>query len=100
MNLAHTLTQSALKFPGKTALVFEGRRWTYAQWNRWVNKAAHAFRALGLLNVPDFALDVVAAMVSQDDPSELRAVPTITWRRALDGFRARSATRATKGVHR
>jgi fatty-acyl-CoA synthase len=48
MNLAHTLTQSALKYPDKTALVFEGRRWTYAQWNRWVNKAAHAFRAAGI----------------------------------------------------
>ena len=33
-------------------------------------------------------------------PSELRAVPTIAWRRALDGFRARAAARVTKGVHR
>ncbi len=48
MNLADTLTQSAQKWPGKTALVFEERRWTYAQWNRWVNKAAHAFRAAGI----------------------------------------------------
>jgi acyl-CoA synthetase (AMP-forming)/AMP-acid ligase II len=45
MNLAATLAQSAHKWPGKTALVFEGRRWTYAQWNRWINKAAHAFLA-------------------------------------------------------
>jgi len=48
MNLAHTLTQSAANWPDKTALVFEGRRWTYAQWNRSVNKAAHAFRAAGI----------------------------------------------------
>ena len=48
MNLASTLTQSALKWPDHPALVFEGRRWTYAQWNRTVNKAAHAFRAAGL----------------------------------------------------
>jgi hypothetical protein len=34
------------------------------------------------------------------NPSELRAVPTVAWRRALNGFRARAATRATKGVHR
>jgi hypothetical protein len=34
------------------------------------------------------------------NPSELRAVPTIAWRRALDGFRARATTRVTKGVHR
>ncbi len=48
MNLAHTLTQAAVKWPNKTALVFEGRRWSYAQWNRLVNKAAHAFRAAGV----------------------------------------------------
>jgi len=48
MNLAATLTQSALNWPQKTALVFEGRRWTYEQWNRTVNKAAHAFRAAGI----------------------------------------------------
>jgi hypothetical protein len=34
------------------------------------------------------------------NPSELRAVSTIAWQRALNGFRARAATRATKGVHR
>ena len=48
MNLAQTLTQSAANWPDKTALVFEGRRWTYAQWNRIVNQAAHAFRAAGI----------------------------------------------------
>ena len=48
MNLASTLTQAALKWPDKTALVFEGRRWTYGQWNRWVNKTAHAFRSAGI----------------------------------------------------
>ena len=34
------------------------------------------------------------------NPSELRAVPTIAWRRALDKFRARATTRAPKGLHR
>jgi acyl-CoA synthetase (AMP-forming)/AMP-acid ligase II len=48
MNLAHTLTQAALKWPDKTALIFEGKRWTYVQWNRLVNKTAHAFRDAGL----------------------------------------------------
>ena len=48
LNLAHSLTHSADRFPSKTALVFEGKRWTYAQWNRLANKAAHAFRAAGL----------------------------------------------------
>ena len=48
MNLADSLTQAAFKWPNKTALVFEGRRWTYLQWNRWVNQTAHAFRAAGI----------------------------------------------------
>ena len=48
MNVGATLTQSALKYPEKTALVFEGRRWSYAQWNRLVNKAANAFVAYGI----------------------------------------------------
>ncbi|HWI37186.1 MAG TPA: AMP-binding protein, partial [Burkholderiales bacterium] len=48
MNLAETLTQAAVKWPQKTALIFEGKRWSYAQWNRWVNKTAHAFQAAGI----------------------------------------------------
>jgi acyl-CoA synthetase (AMP-forming)/AMP-acid ligase II len=49
MNLAATMTQSALKWPHKTALVFEGRRWTYGQWNAWVNQAASAFAQSGVV---------------------------------------------------
>ena len=49
MNLAATMTQSALKWPHKTALVFEGQRWTYGQWNDWVNRAAGAFAASGVV---------------------------------------------------
>ena len=48
MNLGLTLTQTALKRPDKTALVFEGRRWTYSQWNRDVNRVANAFAARGI----------------------------------------------------
>ena len=48
MNLASTLAQTALKWPLKTGLVFEGRRWTYGQWNDWVNQTANAFRAAGV----------------------------------------------------
>jgi long-chain acyl-CoA synthetase len=48
MNLAATLAQAADKWPNKEGLVFEGRRWTFAQWNREANKAAHAFRANGV----------------------------------------------------
>jgi long-chain acyl-CoA synthetase len=48
MNLGLSLTQAALRWPHKEALVFEGKRWTYLQWNREVNKCAHAFAAHGI----------------------------------------------------
>jgi fatty-acyl-CoA synthase len=48
MNLGLSLAQAAINWPNKEALVFEGRRWTYRQWNREVNKAAHAFKARGI----------------------------------------------------
>ncbi len=48
MHLGLTLTQSAARWPSREALVFEGRRWTYREWNQDVNRAAHAFRARGI----------------------------------------------------
>lgn len=48
MNLGMTLAQAARKWPDKTALVFEGRRWRYRQWNLEVNRAANAFAARGI----------------------------------------------------
>ena len=30
-------------------MVFEGKRWSYAQWNTWVNGVAHAFAAAGVV---------------------------------------------------
>lgn len=48
MTIGATLTQAAAKWPDKEALVFEGRRWTFAEWNREVNQAAHAFRSRGI----------------------------------------------------
>ncbi|MBV41261.1 MAG: long-chain fatty acid--CoA ligase [Rhodospirillaceae bacterium] len=49
MNVGLTLIQSALKWPDRTALAFEGRRWSYAQWNREVNRAANAFAGHGIV---------------------------------------------------
>ena len=48
MNVGLTLTHAAQKWPSKDGLVFEGRRWTFAQWNADTNRAAHAFRARGI----------------------------------------------------
>lgn len=49
MNLADTMTQAALKWPEKKALVFEGMHWTYGQWNAWINQTAHAFARSGVV---------------------------------------------------
>ncbi|ETX07731.1 class I adenylate-forming enzyme family protein [Candidatus Entotheonella palauensis] len=48
LNLGASLYQAATRWPNKTAVVFEGQRWTYAAFNRLVNQAAHAFRSLGI----------------------------------------------------
>lgn len=48
LNLGASLYQAAIRWPNKTAVVFEGKRWTYAAFNRLVNKAAHAFRSHGV----------------------------------------------------
>jgi fatty-acyl-CoA synthase len=48
MNVGLLLTRSAINWPDKEALVFEGKRWTYRQFNRWSNQAAHAFAAHGV----------------------------------------------------
>jgi len=34
--------------PDKPALVFEGRTWTYAQFNAWANQIAHSLQAAGI----------------------------------------------------
>ncbi|HET6786440.1 MAG TPA: AMP-binding protein, partial [Aquabacterium sp.] len=38
----------AAKQPDHPALVFEGRTWTYAQFNAWANQIAHSLEAAGL----------------------------------------------------
>ena len=46
--LGYLLKRSALKFPNKTAIVFEGKRITYDDLNRRVNRLANAFSRLGI----------------------------------------------------
>jgi acyl-CoA synthetase (AMP-forming)/AMP-acid ligase II len=48
MGVGDVIRRSALKFPNKTALIFEGRRTTYGELNRRVNRAAHGLLRLGL----------------------------------------------------
>ncbi len=88
MNLGRYLTHAAQKWPSQDALVFEGRRWTYAEWNRDVNRAAHAFRARGIgkgdrvatltYNLPEQVTAFLALL-------KLGAVPVpINWRLAAN----------------
>ena len=48
LTLAESLLSSVRKYPDKTAIVFEDRRFTYREFNDRVNRAANALLALGL----------------------------------------------------
>src|ERR1043165_7850932 len=42
------LEKQAKKHPDRHALVFEGRTWTYAEFNAWANRCAAVFRKQGI----------------------------------------------------
>jgi fatty-acyl-CoA synthase len=46
--LAGLIEEQAAHLPSETALIFEGRRWTYAGLDAWANQAAAAITGLGL----------------------------------------------------
>ena len=48
MNVVTLLTQSVERYPEHTALVFEQRRWSYAQWYARIRRFAAALSALGV----------------------------------------------------
>lgn len=48
MNIGYHLTQAARRWPAKTAIIFEGRRWSYLEFDRLANRAANAFAAAGV----------------------------------------------------
>ncbi|MCW2241659.1 class I adenylate-forming enzyme family protein [Azospirillum canadense] len=48
MNIAFLLVQSTERYPDHTALVFENRRWTYAQWLARISRFAQALSDLGV----------------------------------------------------
>jgi acyl-CoA synthetase (AMP-forming)/AMP-acid ligase II len=47
INVGDTLTRSAAARPDHPAVVDGGRRWTYAEFNGWVNQIAHGLAARG-----------------------------------------------------
>lgn len=48
MNIASILRRTVERAPQAEALVFEGRRWTYRQWDQRVNRVAHVLRGMGV----------------------------------------------------
>lgn len=46
--LADVLTTQAKDMPDKTALIFEGKQWTYSELDEWCNQAANAFESMGV----------------------------------------------------
>jgi fatty-acyl-CoA synthase len=69
--VGYWLTRRATLSPRKTALIYEGEDWTYAEFNRRANTIAHALRSLGVchgdrvayldLNHPNFFVTMFAA---------------------------------------
>ena len=48
MDIATLFLQSVERYPDHTALIFEGRRWTYADWHKRVSRFAQALSDLGV----------------------------------------------------
>lgn len=64
MNVSSILTQTVARHPRKEALVFEDRRWTYADWNARINRLCHALSDMGVR-----PLDRVALYLTTDEAS-------------------------------
>ncbi len=70
MNIAQNLERARMFFPDKPAIIFEGREYTYRQFDEDVNRLANALRALGvergdrvalfLPNIPAFPVSYFA----------------------------------------
>jgi len=50
------LERLARKHPRRTAVVFEERRWTYAEFNGWANRIAHLLRSKGVVSGDSVAI--------------------------------------------
>jgi acyl-CoA synthetase (AMP-forming)/AMP-acid ligase II len=47
-DIASFVRRAADRYPDRTALVFEDRRWSYFEWNRRINRLAHALSEMGI----------------------------------------------------
>lgn len=74
------LERLARKHPRRTAVVFEERRWTYAEFNSWANRIAHLLRSKGVV-----AGDSVAVLM-ENRPEVLACVAGIVKLGAIAGM--------------
>ncbi|NMG08480.1 long-chain fatty acid--CoA ligase [Brasilonema sp. UFV-L1] len=72
MNIAHNVERGRRYFPNKTALIFEGKSFTYKQLDEMANRVANTLRGLGiergqrvalfLPNIPEFVISYLGIL--------------------------------------
>lgn len=72
MNIAHNLERGQRLFPNKTALIFEGKSYTYKELDKLANRIANGLRELGILrgdrvalflpNIPEFIISYLGIL--------------------------------------
>jgi len=72
MNIAHHIERNQRFFPHKTALIFEGKYFTYKDLNQMANRVAYSLRGLGiergdrvalfLPNIPEFVISYLGIL--------------------------------------
>lgn len=72
MNIAHSVERGSRVFPNKTALIFEGKFFTYKVLDQMVNRVANGLRGLGiergdrvalfLPNIPEFVISYLGIL--------------------------------------
>jgi len=48
LTMGHVIRRAAQQYPQRTAIIYEGRTYTYREYNQRVNRAAHAMYGLGV----------------------------------------------------
>lgn len=72
MNIAHNVERGQRLFPNKTALLFEGKSFTYKELDKLANRVANGLRGLGisrgdrvalfLPNIPEFIISYLGIL--------------------------------------
>lgn len=48
LTMGHIIRRAAMQYPNRRAIIYEDRTYTYAEYNKRVNRAAHALTGLGI----------------------------------------------------